>query len=111
MPEEAPVMRVRRGDMGGDFRAAIDGRDRDTRGTKNGRGGGQKGEAAKDGRDKDTRGTKNGRDGRQKRGGQGWPRQGHESGQDGVARGGGEKRKIHPACGEGWIMMGMDVIT
>ena len=48
-------MRVRRGDMGGDFRAAIDGRDRDTRGTKNGRGGGQKGEAAKDGRDRGTR--------------------------------------------------------
>ena len=80
MPEEAPVMRVRRGDMGGDFRAAIDGRDRDTRGTKDGRGG------------------------RQKRGGQGRPRQRNP-------RGGGKKRKIHPACGEGWIMMGMDVIT
>ena len=105
-------MRVRRGDMGGDFWAAIDGRDRDTRGTKGGRDGRQKGEAAKDGRDKDTRRTKGGRDGGTKGGsGQGWPRQGHESGQEGVARGGGEKRKIHPACGEGWIMMGMDVIT
>ena len=39
MPEEAPVMRVRRGDMGGDFRAAIDGRDRDTRAAKGGQDG------------------------------------------------------------------------
>ena len=60
MPEEAPVMRVRRGDMGGDFRAAIDGRDRDTKAAKGGRDGRQKGEAAKDGRDKDTKAAKTG---------------------------------------------------
>ena len=60
-------MRVRRGDMGGDFRAAIDGRDRDTKAAKGGRDGRQKGEAAKDGRDRDTKAAKNGRGGRQKR--------------------------------------------